>query len=980
MKDFGNWHQINFGKYYGYVAKSGTRPADGDALQNLTQEFPVTNKHFKANKNAVVYDYSKNKPEAFAVIEEGESFPIVNYTENGYKVLVADRVGYINEEDFTLNFEFSSQQFEVTQEELPVYDNRSGSLELVGHLSKGQIFPRVKDFGNWHQIQYGDIYGYVKKSGTRPALEDAPKTTNDYTFQDEKVRIISDAIIYDNSTGKLIPFATLSTGLEYPVVNNSGNWYEVVLSNRIGYIHKDQVKQLFAKSTKFFKVTESDTPVYDNRQGYLKKVGTLSKEEVYPRTKDYGNWHQINFGGYFGYVAKNSTEPAGPGQIQNLNKDFDNMNETFKVLADSEVYDNSTGKLIPFANLMKGEEYPIATYFGNWYRILLADRVGYIHKDNVQLNFNKSTKYFEVTEDDTFIYDNRKGYLEKVGVLSKGQVYPRVKDYGNWHEIKFGDFYGYVAKNKTAPAGGASLKNLNTNYKNTKESVYTKTSVTVYDNTSGKLVPFAVLEKGKSYPVASLTGTWYKVLLADRVGYIHSGDVDITFSQNAKYFKAMEEGLVIYDNRSGKLVPMGVLEKGQTYLRENDFGNWHEISFGNITGFITKKGTQHGSYRDFNNHANQSLRIGTIKLNKDEAVYDNTGNKLQPFAYLDSGIEIAVSKDFGSWYEINIGGRYGYVKKDSVANYTPLVRDAVNPNQTYTYERLQSDLNQLEELYPNLIKMEVIGKSVDGRNLYAVKLGTGNTEIQINAAHHAREHMTANVIMEMIDEYAQAYYSTGFFAGYNVRDVLSKTSIWFVPMVNPDGITLVQKGHKSAKNSAYVLKLNNGSTDFSSWKANIRGVDLNRNYPSGWSIKRGGNVPAPQDYKGPKALSEPETKALYNFTLKHDFKTAVAYHSAGEILYWSFETDPDVMSQNRKLAEQLSKETGYPLVPPAVNPIGAFDDWFIDRFKRPGFTPEISPYPGPRPVPLKNYPKIWQQNRAVGLLLAEEAYLNRNKR
>ena len=63
----------------------------------------------------------------------------------------------------------------------------------------------------------------------------------------------------------------------------------------------------------------------------------------------------------------------------------------------------------------------------------------------------------------------------------------------------------------------------------------------------------------------------------------------------------------------------------------------------------------------------------------------------------------------------------------------------------------------------------------------------------MDAAIHAREHMTTNVLMEMIDNYTVAYRKSSSFAGYNVKSTLNKTSIWFVPMMNPDGVTLVQK-------------------------------------------------------------------------------------------------------------------------------------------------------------------------------------------
>src|SRR5690606_40499933 len=131
-------------------------------------------------------------------------------------------------------------------------------------------------------------------------------------------------------------------------------------------------------------------------------------------------------------------------------------------------------------------------------------------------------------------------------------VYPRVKDYGNWHQIQFGNIYGYVNKNGTSPATGNEIKNLNTNYKNQSRTFKTLQAVTVYDNTSGSLVPFGVIDKGQVYPIATDYGNWWRVIYADRVGYVRKSEVETQFTKSDKYFRA-EKNLPIYDNRSAKI-------------------------------------------------------------------------------------------------------------------------------------------------------------------------------------------------------------------------------------------------------------------------------------------------------------------------------------------------------------------------------------------------------------------------------------------
>ena len=154
----------------------------------------------------------------------------------------------------------------------------------------------------------------------------------------------------------------------------------------------------------------------------------------------------------------------------------------------------------------------------------------------------------------------------------------------------------------------------------------------------------------------------------------------------------------------------------------------------------------------------------------------------------------------------------------------------VNPNQTYTYTKMVKDINKLEKAYPDLINVKIVGKSEYGRNIYAVSLGKGESTVSINGSHHAREWITTNVNMNMIDKYANAYQKNANIDGYNTKNILNHTTIWFIPMVNPDGVTLQQTGLKyfPQKEHAKLIKKNNGRKDFKRWKANAKGVDLNR--------------------------------------------------------------------------------------------------------------------------------------------------------
>jgi murein tripeptide amidase MpaA len=585
--------------------------------------------------------------------------------------------------------------------------------------------------------------------------------------------------------------------------------------------------------------------------------------------------------------------------------------------------------------------------------------------------FKTSDQFFEATER-TAIYVKKDGKLIRSGAVDAGQEYPRIQDYGAWHQIKFGTGIGFVKKEYTRPSDGKNIANLNKSYKNSGSKFKPLKNIAVYDNTSGSMVQFGSLYEGIEYPMISDIGSWYRVELAGRIGYVRESDVERLFSKDTRYFE-MKSRAAVYIKKDGKLIKSGAFNSGQEFPRLQDYGDWHQVKLGNGIGYVKKSLTKPSDGPTIKNLNNTSLNSGISFIPLlNIAVYDNTSGSLIPFGSLYQGVEIQAISDIGAWLRVDLGGRIGFVKESDVSiKY----QDIVNPRQVYTYEQMAKDIAILQSTYPDIVQKTVIGKSVDNRNIYAIKLGKGSKEIFINGAHHAREHMTTNLLMEMLDTYAYSYMLNGSVDGYNARDILNKTSIWFVPMVNPDGVTLVQKGYKSAKNPAFVLKLNNNSKDFSSWKANIRGVDLNRQYPADWgNIKNDTGKRSSKNYKGTKPLSEPEVKAVYNFTLQHKFKTAVAYHSSGEILYWNFHQNKSNYARDLKLANSINKKTGYSLVNPCPNPSGGgYTDWFIINQKMPGFTPEISPAVGARTVPLSNYNQIWKKNNSIGLMLAKEA-------
>ena len=273
--------------------------------------------------------------------------------------------------------------------------------------------------------------------------------------------------------------------------------------------------------------------------------------------------------------------------------------------------------------------------------------------------------------------------------------------------------------------------------------------------------------------------------------------------------------------------------------------------------------------------------------------------------------------------------------------------------------------------YPMLAVGE-FGRSVLGRPLWYLTLGSGPKLVFYNAAHHANEWITTPLLLTFCEQLCARLGDGGDLAGQNIRDLLSKVTLVLAPAVDPDGIDLVT-GALDSKNTAAAKALAGNYPDIpfpSGWKANIRGIDLNLQYPAGWSTAReikfaqGYTRPGPRDYVGPAPLVAPESLAMYGFTRALGPLLTLSYHTQGRVIYWQYD-GYDVPS-SAAIARQFAAVSGYAVADtPYASGHAGYKDWFIQDYRRPGFTIEAGS--GENPLPLRQFPDIWSEN--LGILL-----------
>jgi len=284
--------------------------------------------------------------------------------------------------------------------------------------------------------------------------------------------------------------------------------------------------QAATSKTKYIQVVSKDVNVMDNsKKGPLVKVGVFKKDQVFPATSYGTNWWKVQYGTGYGYVYSKSVKEVKKATYKNGSGKTKNSKKTITPANNVAIQDNTGAKLVEFATIEKNVKYPIVSEAGNWYKVIAGERIGFVYKPAVTAKPKPAPapkQYIEVTSNNVSIMDNTQGpSLVKVGSLVKGQQYEVKGLSGNWYKLDYGNITGYVYAKSVKKVDKVSYKNANTSLKNSKTTFVSQKSLNVIDNSDGKKVTFATIEKNVTYPIISDAGNWYKVSVGQRIGYVY---------------------------------------------------------------------------------------------------------------------------------------------------------------------------------------------------------------------------------------------------------------------------------------------------------------------------------------------------------------------------------------------------------------------------------------------------------------------------
>ncbi len=268
------------------------------------------------------------------------------------------------------------------------------------------------------------------------------------------------------------------------------------------------------------------------------------------------------------------------------------------------------------------------------------------------------------------------------------------------------------------------------------------------------------------------------------------------------------------------------------------------------------------------------------------------------------------------------------------------------------------------------LSRETIGESRCARPIDMLCIGNRDKQVLIAGAFHGMEWITSALLLKFTDEICETVKKGGSIFGVRIGTFLNRRGLALIPCINPDGVEIQIHGAESAGiYEQQVLTASGGNT--SRWQANAAGVDINHNFNADWDIlhrmehENGIVSPSPTRYGGEYPESEPESRTIASYCRTGNITHALAFHSQGEEIYWSYGDYAKETAKN--MAYAMAGVSGYTVSQPEGLAVGGgFKDWFVQNFRRPAFTIEVGK--GVNPLPISDLDKIYEQVKEMMVL------------
>ncbi|MNJ62392.1 Gamma-D-glutamyl-L-diamino acid endopeptidase 1 [compost metagenome] len=102
---------------------------------------------------------------------------------------------------------------------------------------------------------------------------------------------------------------------------------------------------------------------------------------------------------------------------------------------------------------------------------------------------------------------------------------------------------------------------------------------------------------------------------------------------------------------------------------------------------------------------------------------------------------------------------------------------------------------------------------------------------------------------------------------------------------------------------------------------------------------------------------------MAELTQQSNFAYVLAFHTQGKVIYWGFQNLEPPISET--MVNEFARVSGYEPIQ-SIESYAGYKDWFIQDWRRPGFTIELGS--GVNPLPLEQFAEIYEES--LGILLA----------
>ncbi|MFA5562309.1 MAG: M14 family metallocarboxypeptidase [Eubacteriales bacterium] len=278
------------------------------------------------------------------------------------------------------------------------------------------------------------------------------------------------------------------------------------------------------------------------------------------------------------------------------------------------------------------------------------------------------------------------------------------------------------------------------------------------------------------------------------------------------------------------------------------------------------------------------------------------------------------------------------------------------------YRALCDTCLALAEAFPERLQLCALGRSLLGRSIPYLMFGKGSETVLYVGAHHGMEWITSLVLLRFAEDFQKSLAGEGSVCGVNIPFLYRHRRFIVIPTLNVDGVDIQINGvSEDCILRDRLLRMNEGSPDFSHWQANARGVDLNHNYREGFeaykALEQEQQIVGGQStlYSGEYPESEPEVAALATLVRILHPRIILTLHTQGEEIYWGA---PNATPQMYRIGKKLAAMTGYRLASAeGTAAYGGLTDWAVAELGIPSYTLECGL--GVNPLPLSQCSDIY---------------------